>query len=469
MSGEMVKRIQAAIGVAAGLLGLAAYVYLLGGLVMWLRFTAARVPADDAVRALDRNHLLAVGLKAFVFELILVGAVTGLTLLVWLHVRNEDDDRPKEKEEWVAWIFVMQALVAGLLVSAVVSCYASLSLPLSILAGVFVAVVWMAFGPRVLNGLDGDPAKLAAMKKKARKKERKRRKRNKKVVKTLLTLIAVGLAIVTLSAPAGIVILVALLFLHLSHLLDVLPTTEDLAKLIPAVLVLGAGLSLIVGAYLATPPVSLDYTHVVLRDGETVRGGYVGENSEGVFLATCLPEFTTPKVSRASHVKIVPADEVKRVIVGSSNYVVDYGKNPSLLDLAIHMQERGEIEQPRPTASIDLREDRLVCGLNHFIRMIHKRRDGGAVTQRVKVRAAGELTLHGAMVHPVSEDFKAARKFSLPLELNLAGFQANPCKRWVRTAIKVKFVPEDGDPETVRLKVVLPRPLASGGIEACRL
>src|SRR5690242_6352638 len=68
-------QLQALVAIAGGLVGATAYLYMLGGLVVWLKLKAAQLPTDDAIRALDRNRLLAVGIKAFVFEAALIGGL----------------------------------------------------------------------------------------------------------------------------------------------------------------------------------------------------------------------------------------------------------------------------------------------------------------------------------------------------------------------------------------------------------
>ena len=62
------QQLAAAAHAAASLLGLAGYVYLIGGIVSWVRFGAARLPSDIAVATLDRTTLFEVGLRAVLFS-----------------------------------------------------------------------------------------------------------------------------------------------------------------------------------------------------------------------------------------------------------------------------------------------------------------------------------------------------------------------------------------------------------------
>ncbi|HWI08125.1 MAG TPA: hypothetical protein VNT54_11480, partial [Solirubrobacteraceae bacterium] len=62
--------------------GTAAIVYVVGGMVMWLRFRKAGLPADQAVALMERQQLLVVGLRLMVLPALLTGA------LAWLVMRR---------------------------------------------------------------------------------------------------------------------------------------------------------------------------------------------------------------------------------------------------------------------------------------------------------------------------------------------------------------------------------------------
>jgi hypothetical protein len=70
-----------AVQVAASILGLAGYVYLIGGVVSWVRFDAALLPADAAVGALESRTLFEVGLRSIV----LMGIVFAIVSFVAYH------------------------------------------------------------------------------------------------------------------------------------------------------------------------------------------------------------------------------------------------------------------------------------------------------------------------------------------------------------------------------------------------
>jgi hypothetical protein len=65
-----------AVQIATSVLGLAGYVYLIGGIVSWVRFGAARLPSDEAVSALDTRTLFAVDLRSIVFMALVFAVVS---------------------------------------------------------------------------------------------------------------------------------------------------------------------------------------------------------------------------------------------------------------------------------------------------------------------------------------------------------------------------------------------------------
>lgn len=70
-----------AVGAAAGT---ATVVYVIGGIVMWLRFRKAGLPADQAVALMERQQLLVIGLRLMV----LPAALTGALAWVVMHRRS---------------------------------------------------------------------------------------------------------------------------------------------------------------------------------------------------------------------------------------------------------------------------------------------------------------------------------------------------------------------------------------------
>src|SRR5947209_624311 len=61
------SHVRAVVETLASAVGLVAYVYLIGGMLSWIRLTAAHLPADATISVLDKELLLAVGLRAILF------------------------------------------------------------------------------------------------------------------------------------------------------------------------------------------------------------------------------------------------------------------------------------------------------------------------------------------------------------------------------------------------------------------
>ena len=61
--------------VAGGLAALGGFVYLIGGMVMWLRFKTADLPADQGVAVMSKEQLFVVGLRLMVIPLLVTGTI----------------------------------------------------------------------------------------------------------------------------------------------------------------------------------------------------------------------------------------------------------------------------------------------------------------------------------------------------------------------------------------------------------
>lgn len=503
--------IKSAIGIAGSLIALGAYVYLLGGLVLWLRYTAARLPTDDSVGTLDSNRLLAVGMKALVFELVVIGVLLLVAILIWNWIRKPDQeetadeaaktakraaveanaeanlasanereaeatsdwsakaraardeaektrreaerkkaeaDAKKAKPKVDAIKGLLHVLTAAILVATIVTELTarfkllgqSIELPwwVCALTGLAAGVLWAALIlPRVRGKLEG-------------------RRRARWWVKTGLTAIAIAIAITLMSAPAGLGILVLLLFLHLSHLLKKLPTVNEPETLIPAVLIVTGGLSLVVAAYLATPPVSLDETTVVV-DGtqRRIHGGYVGQSGDAIYVAGCKPSKEDPRASETTYLRAIKRDLVRRVAVGNGGYVFDYGTNPSLLDLGRSIAGQDSIGEWTPTVSIDVRGSKLTCGLRHYLSLGGATRDryGRNVRQQASVYGAGTVRLLSKAFRPQEQHPRASQTVALRLRLKGAVRRAHRCEGPFVEGLRIRFWPREGDPETRHAKV----------------
>src|ERR671914_883504 len=76
--------------VAGYLAALAGFVYLVGGVVMWLRFRTADLPADQGVALMSKEQLFVVGLRLMILPLLVAGS---LVFVLALRVSNERTHR----------------------------------------------------------------------------------------------------------------------------------------------------------------------------------------------------------------------------------------------------------------------------------------------------------------------------------------------------------------------------------------
>ena len=80
--------------VAAAVAASAGFVYLIGGIVMWLRFREADLPADQAVSLMSRQQLLVVGLRLMVLPALATG------VLAWMATSRTSPRDPAVDEPW---------------------------------------------------------------------------------------------------------------------------------------------------------------------------------------------------------------------------------------------------------------------------------------------------------------------------------------------------------------------------------
>lgn len=427
---------------AGAFVALGAYLYLLGGLVLWLKLTAARLPTDDAVGALDRNRLLAVGIKALVFEI-------ALLLVLWVPVvltywaKNSaaaGGEGVEGEEKWEAWKLVLHGIIVAVLTNTVIAKLSNAPIWASVAISLLVALTW------VRDLLPWIRQTVAS------------RQRIRRGIKTALTVVAALVALFLLAAPAGVGLLILLLFLHLSHFWDEAPTAREPMKLVRGVLVLAMGLSLVVAAYLATPPVALDRAIIYMEGGGIIRGGYVGESGEGVFLATCHPSPANPKVGERTHLRIIAANDIRRIDLGGSRYVLDYGKDPSLVDLASYLVSRDTIGELTDTVPMDVRDPKLVCGRKRFMGIVSEA--GRLRFLRVWLGGAGTVGLSGEAIRPVRRLVATKAVVSLPLKPNKSVRQVHGrlCRRSLQAEVEVQFRLHDGDIERSAKRVMIALP-----------
>jgi hypothetical protein len=389
---RLASRIQTWIGAAAGLVGLVAYLYLLGGFVMWLRFTAAQLPADDAVGSLDDRRLLATGVEALAFELVLLATLLLVARIAWRVGRKlrsglerregrgstrspKADDR--SPASLAALLLTLGTGVATATLLPQISLLAELAGPIIVgfIAGVIAAI---------LEDSKKDARILTSW-----------------PVRWLPSLILAAFAIAVLSYATGMAVLILVGLAHFSNRLERLSSVRDPIHLIPSVLAVGVCLSLVVAAYIATPPVTLVRAVVKTESGRTLTGGYIGRSSEGMILAICRPTKSNPMVSDSERLRVVAPDQIHRAFVGGPGYAFDYGEKPSIADLVQYVVEAdGPVKERFATTSIDVRHNRPVCGLRNTFRVARTRLDKrtGRAWERLRVYGKGLAFVEGDQI-----------------------------------------------------------------------
>lgn len=142
--------------VAASMTGLVIVVHLLGGVVMWLRFRKADLPADQAVAFMPREEMLTIGLRLMVLPALATGALA--VTLVWATRRRHPRGRPRRGSR-------LALIICALLVAVLF-----LSLPFSwasatwIGLGLVIVYWWRGFGlERRTPGEMPSPLRLAVV------------------------------------------------------------------------------------------------------------------------------------------------------------------------------------------------------------------------------------------------------------------------------------------------------------------
>jgi hypothetical protein len=331
-------RLNKLLAVATGVAGMVVYVYVLGGLVVWARLTASRLYTDSAVDALGSKSLLATGLEVVAFEIGVLALLSGLAWFLWrrFSVSRESSSERKKGPIRVGWL-----IVQGLLVAFVAACLLAL-LSLSPLLALVPAAAWVGAG---LKFEGSDFFQIA---------------RNRRL-SWGLGLAVVACAVLFSAAAPGISALILFALVRNNVWFEGCLNSEKSSYLIAPILTLLAALSIIVLAFLMTPPVTFDRVTVVEKDGSTVEGGHVARSGDGVFVATCKQFPGDPHRSKKPRLQVIPNDSVKRLTFGGDRYAIDNGKRPSLLDLGLRLFSQDQIKEHLPGWRPSVRGRLEVC------------------------------------------------------------------------------------------------------------
>jgi hypothetical protein len=315
-------RLNRLLAVATGVAGMVVYVYVLGGLVVWARLTAARLYTDSAVNALGSKSLLATGLKVVAFEFGVLALLSGLAWALWrrFSVSRKASSERKKGPIRIGWL-----IVQGLLVAFVAACLLAL-LSLSPLLSLIPAVAWVVAG---LTFEESDFFQIA----------------HNRWLSWGLGLLVVTCAMLFSAAAPGISALILFALVRNNIWFEECLSSEKRTDLIAPILTLLVALSAIVLAFLTTPPVTFDRVEIVQKEGGRVEGGYVARSEDGVFVATCKQFPGDPRASKRPRLQVIPNDSVEHLTFGGDRYAVDNGKRPSLFDLGLHLFSQDKIEE----------------------------------------------------------------------------------------------------------------------------
>jgi hypothetical protein len=359
---------QGTIAGLAALAGLGVYVYLLGGIVAWLRAVAARLPADNVTPAFENRHLVALGLKVVALEalLLLVVAAVIFTVLGVIKetertakhrggpkgarrhfsrpVGDDDEDLP------LALSTAFRSLLIGLLLAALGSTTDALSegrwLGLAVLFAAAVAAVELTLRWRTKLLVPIAPRPPSSHRFVAECLSRL----------AVWTLVAetVYLGLWKLAAPLGAAVLVLLALLVVIHYARSLQLWTGVAVVMVA-------LNLTIVPYLATPPVAYERATIITTSGDIRQGAYLGRTSAGVYLGTCEPFSPGSEGSKLARVEVVAPEEIAELTLGGPRYVFDVARRPTLYSLTTHFLTGDDLKASDDGVQLDLRHRRETC------------------------------------------------------------------------------------------------------------
>jgi hypothetical protein len=316
-------RLNKLLAVATGVAGMVVYVYVLGGLVVWARLTAARLYNDSAVNALGSKSLLATGLKVVAFEFAVLAVLSGLAWFLWrrFSVSRKSLSERKKGPIRVGWL-----IVQGFLVAFIAACLLAL-LSLSPLLSLVPAIAWVVAG---LTFEESDFFQIV----------------HNRWLSWGMGLLVVTCAVLFSAAAPGISALILFALVRNNTWFEGCLSSEKRTDLIAPILTLLVALSAIVLAFLTTPPVTFDRVELVDKEGGVIEGGYVARSEDGVFIATCKQRSEDdPESSKRPRLQVIPNDSVGHLTLGGDRYVIDNGKRPSLFDLGYHLFSQDKIEE----------------------------------------------------------------------------------------------------------------------------
>jgi hypothetical protein len=353
---------------AATAAGLVAYLYMLGGIVVWLKLQTARLSPDGAIVAINDRRLLAVGSRVVAFEIFLLlaasASITALVAIVLLQRRELPRQPIRQFDDLVtAWsdkgtLSGFIGSEASLLLIAVglsVNNPSSLRTSLWIVGAVFGFFVALAVifheppkhkaGEKSLSGwrsaIDrlGDRLGLGVL----------------RFLATLLLAAALIAAIILVPLLQGTILLAATALIYAGPFMR-WPRATD-SHIFRRELARSSGLWMAVAvstavalAWVATPPVSFPSASLEMPKGEETRSGaYIDRNGEGTYLGVCTvsrDDPSSPPISSDAKIEFLSSENVERLQLDSYTYDFDPGGRPSLGQVIVAIFGDGDAGDP---------------------------------------------------------------------------------------------------------------------------
>jgi hypothetical protein len=368
------KHAQAVIAGLAALAGLGVYVYMLGGVVAWLRAVAARLPAGNVTPAFENHALVTAGIEVLVFEVVLLCVVSAVIAAVLEVVKRAETmaaqpeigsrrsfnrpDADDDDDRLFVLTIVFRALLVGLLIAALAGSTGVLTSTAWLGLAIVIAVIfasaeltlrwttsWLA--PFTMREPSGRRAVAEAVARLAR---------------WTLVAEALVLGLGKMAAPLGATVIVLLILLVMTRFARTLrERTRRPVYLAAVIVVIAAALNMIIVPYMATPPVAFERATVMTTTGWAIQGAYLGRTADGLFLATCQPTRSDPQVSELARVSVIADAEIKELTLGGPRYVFDVGHRPTLLGLTKYFITGANLSRADDGVQLDPRVRRNVC------------------------------------------------------------------------------------------------------------
>ncbi len=340
--------------VGAAAAGLVAYVYLLGGIVIWLRVTAAQLPGDEGVVAAGSKRLLSIGSRVAAFEALLLIAVGGIVAALVAFASGRRDSAPIRqpasfRDVDLAWrdrasLLGMVGPASALLLLALG--FGASGRPRAALISVgavggILVLRWMIF--RQPNTALTQPHRASWV---------------LRVAAVLLLICNLGVAIGVLPLLEGTILLAGTAVIYAGRFVSW--PRSPMFKHLGRELVKSGGVWLAVAAatavglaWVATPPVGFSLVTVYRVDRPPLSNvAYIDRNGSGLYLGYCIegsPGAPGEEPDSARKIRFVPNDEIRELVLDDDQYRFDPGNRPSIGQLVVaEVRNQGPAEGSAP-------------------------------------------------------------------------------------------------------------------------